>query len=111
MMRMKTSTLLLVFVVFFMLSLKDATVSAQTNTGTIVGTVTDETGAVIPGAKVTTKNLGTGEQRIANADANGEFTVPNLQIGHYSLTVTHEGFAIAEVADIELQVAQRATIN
>ena len=84
---------------------------AQTNTGTIVGTVTDVTGAVIPGASVTTRNLGTGEKRNVSADANGEFTIPNLQIGHYSLTVTQEGFATAQVNDTELQVAQRATIN
>jgi len=86
-------------------------VFAQSNTGTILGTATDDTGAVIPGASVIAKNLGTGEERIVTTDSNGEFTVPNLQIGHYSVTVTHDGFAPAQIADTELQVAQRATIN
>lgn len=85
--------------------------TSQTNTGTIVGTATDNTGATIPGATVTTRNLGTGEVRTATTDNNGDFTVPNLQIGHYSVTVTREGFAPAQIADTELQVAQRETIN
>jgi hypothetical protein len=44
-------------------------------------------------------------------DNNGDFTVPNLQIGHYSVTVTREGFAPAQIADTALQLAQRQTIN
>lgn len=86
-------------------------VRSQTNTGTIVGTATDDTGAVIPGATIKARNLGTGDVRTVTTDSNGDFTVPNLQIGHYSVTVTHDGFAPAEIADTELQVAQRATIN
>lgn len=84
---------------------------AQTNTGTIVGIATDDTGAAIPGATVTAKNLGTGDVRTVTTGGDGEFTVPNLQIGHYSVTVTHNGFAPAEITDTELQVAQRATLN
>jgi len=76
-----------------------------------VGAIIDDTGAVIPGAIVTTQDLGTGATRTVTTDANGEFIVPNLQLGHYSITVTHEGFAPSDVADTELQVAQRATIN
>jgi hypothetical protein len=63
--------------------------------GTIVGTVTDDTGAVIPDATVTAKNLGTGDVRTVTTGSTGEFTVPNLQIGHYSVTITHGGFASA----------------
>lgn len=84
---------------------------AQSNTGTIVGTATDDSGAAIPGATVTTKNLGTGEVRTVTTGGSGEYTIPNLQIGHYSITVTHDGFAPSQIADTELQVAQRATIN
>ena len=84
---------------------------SQTNTGTIVGTATDDTGAAIPGATVTTKNLGTGDVRTVTTGGNGEFTIPNLQVGHYSVSVTRDGFAPAEIKDTELQVAQRATIN
>ncbi|ADW70819.1 TonB-dependent receptor [Granulicella tundricola] len=84
---------------------------AQSNTGTILGTVQDDSGAVVPDATVTIKSLGTGETRTVKSSANGEYTFPNLQIGHYSVTVTHEGFASVQIADTELQVAQKATIN
>ncbi|HTF71232.1 MAG TPA: carboxypeptidase-like regulatory domain-containing protein, partial [Edaphobacter sp.] len=110
-MRINTARILLglAFVLFSGLAIP--IVSAQSNTGTIVGTATDDTGAAIPNATVTTKNLGTGEERAVTTDGNGQFTVSNLQIGHYSLNVTHAGFAPAQIADTELQVAQRATIN
>lgn len=84
---------------------------AQSNTGTILGTVQDDTGAAIPGATVTIRNLGTGETRTATSDSSGVYNVPNLQIGHYSITIAHDGFTSAQIADTELQVAQRATIN
>jgi hypothetical protein len=84
---------------------------AQSNTGTIVGSATDETGSVIPGAAVVIKNLGTGEERTATTGSGGDYTVTNLQVGHYSVTATHEGFAPTQIADTELQVAQRSTLN
>jgi len=110
-MRNKTNKILIGLTLLLTFGLSFSMASAQSNTGTIVGTVTDETGAVIPGASVATKDLGTGAIRRVVADSNGEFTVPNLQVGHYSVTVTHAGFAPTEVSDTELQVAQRATIN
>ncbi|WP_353072482.1 TonB-dependent receptor [Tunturiibacter gelidoferens] len=85
--------------------------NAQSNTGTIVGTVQDDSGAVIPDATVSARDIGTGQVRNVKADGSGSFTIPNLQVGHYSITVSHEGFAPAQIADIELQVAQHATIN
>lgn len=94
------------------LALALATVArAQTNTGILVGTAMDDTGAAIPNATITVKSLGTGEQRTVKTDGSGEFTVPNLQVGHYSITVTHEGFATAVLPDTEVEVGQRSTIN
>ncbi len=86
-------------------------ISAQSNTGTILGTVVDSTGAAISDATVVLRILGTAEERTVKSDAAGAYTVPNLQVGHYSVIVSHEGFAQTQVADSELEVAQRATIN
>jgi hypothetical protein len=83
----------------------------QATTGTILGTVADDSGAAIPDATVTVRNLGTGQERVVKSDGSGVYNVSNLQVGHYSLTIAHEGFAQVQVADTELQVAQRATIN
>jgi len=57
---------------------------AQQVTGDVVGTVTDNTGGVIPGASVTIKNQGTGEARTANSSEQGEFSFPLLQPGTYN---------------------------
>src|SRR5438309_3846749 len=84
---------------------------AQSNTGTILGTVQDDTGAAVPDAALTIRNLGTGEIRTVRSDNGGSYNVPNLQVGHYSITVSRDGFAQTQIADTELQVAQRATIN
>jgi hypothetical protein len=84
---------------------------AQSTSGTILGTVADDTGAAIPDATVTVKNLGTGQERVVKSDGSGAYNVPNLQVGHYSVTVAHEGFAQVQIPDTELQVAQRSTIN
>ena len=110
-MRMTKVRVLLGSVLFFLGAFVAPLAISQSNTGTIVGTATDDSGAAIPGATVTATDLGTGEARTVTTGSNGEFTIPNLQIGHYSVAVRREGFAPAEIADTEIQVAQRATIN
>jgi Carboxypeptidase regulatory-like domain/TonB dependent receptor len=85
--------------------------SAQVSNGTIVGTITDTSGAVVSGARVTVRNIETGLERNVTADASGDYDVPDLVAGHYSITVTHSGFSTATVSDFELLVAQRASIN
>ena len=51
---------------------------AQTTTARLSGTVTDETGGVVPGAQVTVSNASTGAQRAVTTDERGRFTVPQL---------------------------------
>ena len=74
--------ILLVFVLLAAVSL-----SAQTFRGTILGTVTDPSGAVLPGAKVTVKNVGTGTERTADTSADGSYALPELQIGTYKMCI------------------------
>jgi hypothetical protein len=65
---------------------------AQNDVGSIVGFVTDQTGAVIPNATITIVNEGTGETRTAVSDAQGHYAVPNLPPAIYSMTATAAGF-------------------
>ena len=58
-----------------------ASLAAQAVTGTILGTITDTTGAVMPGATVTLTNAGTGLVRVVVTDAGGEYTAPSLPTG------------------------------
>ncbi|MGH9665238.1 MAG: carboxypeptidase-like regulatory domain-containing protein, partial [Bryobacteraceae bacterium] len=60
-------------------------VSAQISTATLVGTVTDPSGAVVVGATVQVKNIGTSITRTAATDASGEYTIPNLPAARYSV--------------------------
>src|SRR6266542_218618 len=66
--------------------------SAQVLYGSIVGTVTDETGAVVPKAPVTVTNTATGLSRQATADDAGYYSIPNLPEGTYDLSVSASGF-------------------
>ncbi len=65
---------------------------AQTITGTIVGTVLDAQGAVIPNAMISARNRETGLERTAMSDASGEFIVTSVPAGPYDVTVVAPGF-------------------
>ena len=84
---------------------------AQISTATLEGIVTDASGGVISGASVAAKNLGTQVTRTAITGATGEYTILDLPVAHYSITITATGFKTYNIADVELQVAQRATVN
>jgi hypothetical protein len=58
-----------------------AGLSAQTFRGTILGTITDPSGAVVAGAKVTAKNTGTGLERSTETSGDGSYSIPELPSG------------------------------
>lgn len=72
----------------------------------LVGTVTDPSGAVVPGAEVSVKNVNTGVIRRATTDDRGRYTISPLAIGRYTLTVEHFGFRAVTVNDIILTIGQ-----
>ena len=65
---------------------------AQALYGSIVGTVTDATGSVVPGAAVKTTDTGTGQVRETEAGAAGGYSFPTLPPGAYNVAVSHQGF-------------------
>jgi hypothetical protein len=81
------------------------------STATLSGTVTDPSGAVVPQAQVTVHSLSTGVDRAVTSDSAGNYTVPSLQPGNYSVTVRASGFADYKVASLTLQVDQNVTEN
>ncbi|HEY3444316.1 MAG TPA: carboxypeptidase regulatory-like domain-containing protein [Paludibaculum sp.] len=78
--------------------------SAQVLYGSIVGTVEDPTGAVVPGASITLTNPATGATRESQADDQGRYTVPNVQAGLYSLKVTKAGFRSLTRTGVEISI-------
>lgn len=79
-------------IMFMVIALIPGTTSAQVLYGSIVGTLTDDTGAGVPKAVVTVKNTTTGLTRQVTADDTGYYSIPNLLEGVYDLSVTSNGF-------------------
>ena len=88
-----------------------AAVTGYGQTGNIAGTIMDATGAGVPGAIITAKNLATASVRTATADNTGTYSIPNLAIGSYDVSVEKQGFAMLRVQNVELTVAQNLTLN
>src|SRR5271154_4434097 len=98
--------IILVFVL-----LAAVTVSAQTFRGTILGTATDASGAVVAGAKVTVKNLGKGLERTTETSADGSYALPELPIGTYTVTVTQTGFQTSVTTGVAVDVATERRVD
>lgn len=80
---------------------------AQTTSTSIVGTVTDSSGAAVQGAKVTATQVRTGLKREDLTSATGDYSFPLLDVGEYSLTVEMSGFKAVNRTGIQLQINER----
>lgn len=96
--------------VFALLIVCSQPLSAQVDTGTITGIVSDSSGAVLPAATVVLKNEGTGEVRNGATNEHGEFVFTPVQVGKYELSVSASGFQTQVRAGLELQVQQRLNV-
>ena len=85
---------------------------AQEVTGTILGTITDSTGAVIPGATVTIDNVDRHSvERVVKSSRAGEYAAPLLPVGHYTVTVSALNFRKVSETDIMLNVNDKRSVN
>ena len=103
----KSSTVRALLLILMLASI----VSAQTFRGTILGTVTDPNGAVVPGAKVTVKNTSTGLERSTTTDDAGNYSVPELPIGPYQVSVERGGFVSSRVENVTVEVASERRVD
>ncbi len=84
---------------------------AQVSTGTILGTITDPTGALVNGATVTVTDLRTNEARTVTSNASGLYTVPNLLPGRYNVAIQAAGFAGEKIVGVTLNVGAQHEVN
>ena len=85
--------------------------SAQEYRATIVGAVTDPTGASVPIAKATATNIETGMSSSTETGTDGNFVIPFLVPGNYSLRVEKAGFKATDRGPIQLRVNDRTRID
>jgi hypothetical protein len=85
-----------------------ATLHAQTVSTQILGLVTDQSGAVIAGAKITARHVATGDVRATVSNETGNYVFPLLEIGEYELTCSAAGFRSEVRTGIILQLQQKA---
>jgi len=88
-----------------------AGVWGQTSQGRILGTVTDKSGAVVPGATVVVRNTATDVARTLSTSSSGEFLAPSLDPGSYLVTATAPGFKRSERSGIKLEVAKDVRVD
>ena len=86
-------------------------VLGQTNRGSISGTVTDSTGAAIPGAQVTVTNIGTNQTTTITASSDGTFTANSLEPVKYSISVEAANFKTALIPEVKVDTATTQTVN
>jgi hypothetical protein len=84
---------------------------AQSDRGTITGVVTDPAAAVVPGAKVTVKNVDTGSITEVTTTGTGDFTIPSLPVGKYDVTIEVSGFKRFTQTNVQVQVAQTVRLD
>ena len=98
-------------VVFCALSSMISTGYSQNIRGTILGTITDESGGAIRGAKVTAHQTSTGLSRTELTNDAGEYSIPQLPVGQYTLEVEQPGFKKMGRTGIELRVDDKVRID
>lgn len=79
---------------------------SQVRSGTIVGTVTDSSGAPVPDAEVTVRETGTNSRFPQKTNTNGEYTVPYLAFGNYEVVIKKQGFKQVTIKDLSLSTNQ-----
>jgi len=84
---------------------------SQTDTGSIVGTVTDKSGASLPNAMVTVTNVGTNRKTVVKTDRQGTYVATSLQIGNYAVQIQAEGFKEVTRTGIALNVQDRLRVD
>jgi hypothetical protein len=87
------------------------TLAQAANTGTVVGSVTDQSGAVIPGANITLSDVTTKVARTTVSNGTGQYVFIDVPPGKYNITAGRSGFEVTKVTSQVVQVGEQSTVN
>jgi hypothetical protein len=88
-----------------LLILFSASALAQSTAGRVLGTLTDQSGAAVPGATIVVTDIQRGLSRTVSTDDSGDYAAPDLQPGTYKIHVEAKGFKAAERPNVQIEVA------
>src|SRR5580700_4630869 len=108
--RRKLSHVIRILLSFVILTIPDAA-RAQVTGASLSGTIRDDSGAIIPNARVSMKNVATGVVTAANADGQGFYATPNLLPGTYEVSVSADGFTTQVQGGLVLTVGAKQELN
>ena len=95
----------------FLLLAQGRSLFGQVDEGSVVGTVQDPTGAVVPNAHVTLKNKDVGLSLETTTNSSGDYIFSPVRIGNYSVSVTAPGFSTTNQENLQVAVSQRLQVN
>lgn len=101
----------LLFGIVAVLTVPSIWAQGVSGSASVAGTVTDTSGAVIPGASVVLLNVERGSEQEVSTNEAGNYAYPDITPGTYSVRVSSDGFQTREVTDLQVQVGQRAAVN
>src|SRR5581483_2317805 len=88
-----------------------AVLQAFAQEATVVGTVTDQTGAALPNVTITLTNAETGATRTVKSNDAGEYVLPDLRVGHYTARAEGQGFTISEKTGLVVALGDRLRVD
>ncbi len=109
--RGRFNSLLTCCIITFALAILSASNMTAQTAGTISGHVSDQTGAIVPDASITLKNVGTGTERTTLTTGAGEYTFAEVPVGVYTLTAKAAGFMSESANNVQVQVQQSIRLN
>src|SRR5262245_60535345 len=105
------STIAIILAITLFLAITSSTMLGQAVNATLLGTVTDTSGAVISGAKVLITETATGVGRTTSTNESGNYEFANLPPGQYEITVEQQGFKKAARKDVDVVVNSAVRVN
>src|SRR3984957_15993551 len=103
--------LVLALLIFVLHAMWPSSMNAQVVGATLSGVVADSSGAAVPAAKISIRNVSTGDIREVSANVDGLYSAPNLLPGTYEVSVSAQGFSTVVQKGINLTVGAQQALN